>query len=271
MNQASSDTSMLRHEFATHRFLGQSFVSADDDKLLAFIRTRADSPQFSYIVTPNTDHIVKIDRLSRSELGPALEAAYESADIRLCDSRILALLARLSGIDLRVVTGSDLTRRLFEDDIVLPGDNVGLIGGTARQLAWLRAYRPEVQFHGYVPPPGVLHNRLAQTEIAEFVEQTPCNFYFFAFGAPQSELVAAQIKRGMQARGVALCIGASIEFLSGAKPRAPIWVQRLCLEWLYRLIREPRRLARRYLIEGPRILLLWQREHAAIRRTGNRR
>lgn len=271
MNQPPIAGSILRHQFVTQRFLGQSFVSAEDDELSAFIRALADSSQFSYVVTPNTDHIVKIDRLAGSDLGPDLRSAYESADLCLCDSRILALLARLSGINLSVVTGSDLTRRLFEESIVLSGDAVGLIGGTPEQLAWLRAYRPDVEFHAHFPPLGVLKDRSAQTQIAEFVETTPCNFYFLAFGAPQSELVAALIQRRKRARGLAMCIGASIEFLSGTKPRAPKWVQRLSLEWLYRLIHEPRRLARRYLIEGPRILLLWRRERTGHRSGQSRR
>jgi N-acetylglucosaminyldiphosphoundecaprenol N-acetyl-beta-D-mannosaminyltransferase len=56
---------------------------------------------------------------------------------------------------------------------------------------------------------------------------------------------------------VGLCIGASVEFLSGAKRRAPRWMQRAGLEWLYRLLSEPRRLWRRYLVKGPRVFKLW--------------
>jgi exopolysaccharide biosynthesis WecB/TagA/CpsF family protein len=58
---------------------------------------------------------------------------------------------------------------------------------------------------------------------------------------------------------VALCIGASIEFLSGARRRAPRWMQRAGLEWAFRLLSEPRRLWRRYIVEGPRIFVIWYR------------
>jgi UDP-N-acetyl-D-mannosaminuronic acid transferase (WecB/TagA/CpsF family) len=68
------------------------------------------------------------------------------------------------------------------------------------------------------------------------------------------------------ATGVGLCIGASLEFLTGAKRRAPLWLQRLGLEWLFRLLTEPRRLWRRYLVEGPRIFVLWWRWHLSRRR-----
>jgi N-acetylglucosaminyldiphosphoundecaprenol N-acetyl-beta-D-mannosaminyltransferase len=62
-------------------------------------------------------------------------------------------------------------------------------------------------------------------------------------------------------QGVALCIGASIEFLLGRKTRAPRWMQMAGMEWIFRLLSEPRRLWRRYLFNGPRILSIvtrWQ-------------
>jgi hypothetical protein len=58
---------------------------------------------------------------------------------------------------------------------------------------------------------------------------------------------------------VGLCVGASLDFLGGKARRAPLWMQRARLEWLHRLLREPRRMWHRYLVEGPKILLLWQR------------
>lgn len=58
------------------------------------------------------------------------------------------------------------------------------------------------------------------------------------------------------ARGLTLCCGASINFLTGVERRAPQWMQRLSLEWLYRLLQNPRRLARRYLVRGPQIVRL---------------
>ncbi|HEU4820333.1 MAG TPA: WecB/TagA/CpsF family glycosyltransferase, partial [Qipengyuania sp.] len=90
-----------------------------------------------------------------------------------------------------------------------------------------------------------------------FVERTQAQLVLFAIGAPQSEIVAHAIARRGRAGGVGLCIGASVEFLSGAKRRAPSWMQRAGLEWLFRLVSEPGRLWRRYLLRGPRIFRLW--------------
>jgi exopolysaccharide biosynthesis WecB/TagA/CpsF family protein len=71
-------------------------------------------------------------------------------------------------------------------------------------------------------------------------------------------LAKAAAERG-DAVGVGLCVGASLEFLVGRIRRAPSWMQAARLEWLHRLLSEPRRLARRYLIEGPKILAIWGR------------
>ena len=78
-----------------------------------------------------------------------------------------------------------------------------------------------------------------------------------AIGSPQQELFAQALLRRGRCWGVALCIGAGLEFLVGARRRAPVPVQRLGLEWAYRLLSEPRRMWRRYLVDGPRILPLF--------------
>jgi len=103
----------------------------------------------------------------------------------------------------------------------------------------------------------------ARAAVADFVIASEPDVVLFAVGAPQSELLCAEIAARGGARGVALCIGASLEFLTGAKRRAPRWMQRAGLEWLFRLLSEPRRLWRRYLVEGPRIFAIWWRWRAA--------
>jgi exopolysaccharide biosynthesis WecB/TagA/CpsF family protein len=57
--------------------------------------------------------------------------------------------------------------------------------------------------------------------------------------------------------GIGLCVGASMDFLSGSRKRAPQWMQQARLEWLFRLLDEPQKLWRRYLVEGPKIFRIW--------------
>jgi exopolysaccharide biosynthesis WecB/TagA/CpsF family protein len=89
-----------------------------------------------------------------------------------------------------------------------------------------------------------------------FAVKTRAPLIFLAVGMPQQEILARHIVDHPEARGVGLCVGASIDFLTGKERRAPVWLQKVGLEWLHRLLRDPRRLAARYLIECPRILYL---------------
>ncbi len=237
-------------------FLGLEFDRLVPDSALADVLDCAGADRFSYVVTPNVDHMVGLYRQPGSADNDVLWAAYRGADRRLCDSRILAVLARRDGIDLPVVAGSDLTRMLLEKPLP-KGMKAALIGGDAAQLAWLCEQQPDAEWLHHKPPMGVRRNAAAQMAIAEFVEQSQARLLLFSIGAPQSELVCWQIAQRGKARGVALCIGASIEFLTGDKQRAPAWMQRLNLEWAFRLLSEPSRLWRRYLIEGPKIFKIW--------------
>jgi N-acetylglucosaminyldiphosphoundecaprenol N-acetyl-beta-D-mannosaminyltransferase len=73
---------------------------------------------------------------------------------------------------------------------------------------------------------------------------------WLGLGSPKQDRVAERLCE-LAAAPVLLCVGAAFDFVSGAKRRAPSWMQRAGLEWLYRLVAEPRRLWRRYLVDGP--------------------
>lgn len=234
-------------------FLGFDFDLIDAAAAAARVEELARGAVFSYVVTPNVDHVVQLHHAG----DPRIAAAYSEAALCLCDSRILARLARWSGMALPLVAGSDLTRDLLANG--LAAARVAVIGGDSDLHGCLETLYPGLEWVFHEPPMGVRNNAEARNAIAEFVEGTAADIVFFAIGAPQSEIVCAEICARGRARGVALCIGASLEFLTGAKRRAPRWMQRASLEWLYRLLSEPGRLWRRYLVEGPRIFPIWWR------------
>ena len=103
---------------------------------------------------------------------------------------------------------------------------------------------------------GLRNNAKARRAAAEFIARSGARFTFIAVGSPQQEMIAAEAKAIPGAKGVALCIGASLEFLTGKLKRAPKLAQQLRLEWAHRLLGNPKRMWRRYLVEGPRIFLL---------------
>ena len=86
-------------------------------------------------------------------------------------------------------------------------------------------------------------------------------FAFLAVGSPLCRSVwPKRSPRAGWRRGTGLCIGASLAFLAGAERRAPVWMQRSGLEWAYRLGTDPRRLARRYLVDSPHVVSMLLRE-----------
>lgn len=237
-------------------FPGVAMADLTLDEAVAAVARRAREPTFSYVVTPNVDHIVALRRGRHDPRARAFRQAYAEAGLVLCDSRVLASLARRAGRTLAVVPGSDLTVALFERG-VLDGLVVAIVGGHPGSVTTLAARFPGPTYRHLQPPMGVLSDPTAQAAIVDFVAASGAQVTLFAFGSPQSEIVASACARSGRGRGVGLCIGASIEFIVGAKRRAPRWMRRAGLEWLHRLLSEPRRLWRRYLVEGPAIFAIW--------------
>lgn len=203
---------------------------------------------YGFVVTPNADHVIRLDE------EPSFRALYAAADYVLLDSRFLSKLLRLiGGPRLPVCTGSDLTARLL-CDVVVPNDPLVLIGCSDRQARLLaERYGLENLAH-FNPPMGFIHDPAEVEACLRFVEaHSPFRFCLLAVGAPQQEMVAQLLKARGTARGLALCIGASVNFLTGDERRAPRWMQRSGTEWLFRLLQDPRRMARRYLLRGPRV------------------
>lgn len=238
-------------------FLGVRFDRLGQEQLLSELGRASAKTPFGYVVTPNVDHLVRLHRDNDAELW----AIYDRAKYCTCDSRVLRRLARARGIDLPLVAGSDLTARMFER-VIRAGDRIALIGGDAALLAELRQRFPKVDFAQHIPPFGLRHDRAAIDRAAAFIAAAKARFIFIAVGSPQQEMIAVRALELPQATGTALCVGASIDFIVGREQRAPKAVQRLGLEWAHRLLSNPRRMWRRYLVEAPRIFLLASRWRA---------
>jgi exopolysaccharide biosynthesis WecB/TagA/CpsF family protein len=247
-------------------FLGVWFDCVSADALLDLLRQPPQS-SFGYVVTPNVDHVVRLSRGAPSPVASEeLAEAYNQADICVCDSRILQRLGRLVGIRLPLVTGSDLTVRLFRE-IIREGDSVGIIGGSDDVLAALRARFPAVSFFHHPPPMRMLEKPAAMSAAVDFACSRSFRFLFVAVGSPQQEMLARRIAETRDGSGWALCVGAGIDFVVERQRRAPILLQQMGLEWAHRLAGDPRRLWRRYLVEGPKIIPLLVRWRVArIRR-----
>ncbi len=244
------------------RFLGLEFTDLDAVGAAGLLARRSASEPFGYVTTPNADHLVRFHR--RPELRPL----YQNAMLRLLDSRVVALAARMVGLPTpHVAPGSDLTALLLSRHVTAH-ERITIVGLSANWLPALVSRYDLASPAHYDPPRGFEHDPVALRTTVDFVLSHPARFIFLAVGSPRQEMLAAAIQATGRATGIGLCIGASLEFIAGAQPRAPAWMQRTGLEWLHRLSRDPSRLARRYLIDSPAIFPIMLRERLAIGTTG---
>jgi exopolysaccharide biosynthesis WecB/TagA/CpsF family protein len=216
--------------------------------------------KYAYVVTPNADHIIRYhDDLAFREL-------YASAAFVLLDSRFLAHVFRFTKrLSTKVCAGSDLTSTLF-NQVIAAQDTLVLVGASDAQAQELREKFGLRRLHHYNPPMGFVRDPQEVEKCLQFIENhSPFRFCLIAVGSPQQEVLAKKLKERGTARGLALCIGASVDFITGKERRAPPWMQRLGCEWMYRLMQDPRRLAKRYLVRGPRIFALLRNLTLSVR------
>jgi exopolysaccharide biosynthesis WecB/TagA/CpsF family protein len=234
-------------------FCGVGFHALTPAQTLQQCKAVTAQEPFRYLVTPNVDHVVRLSQ--EPEIYAPL---YNGSWISVCDSRILELLAQKSGVHLPAVPGSDLTAQLFEN-IIDPTEAMCVIGGDADVLAKVKARYGLTQLYHHEPPMGLRTNPKAVQACAAFMATHKARFTFICVGSPQQEMIAQAAEQRGDCVGLGLCVGASLDFLAGKIKRAPKWMQKLRAEWLYRLLSEPKRLWKRYLVDGPKIFLIWRK------------
>lgn len=202
-------------------------------------------PACRFVVTPNVDHTVLLQH------HEGLQAAYQDAALILADGWPVVAASRLLGRPLpERVPGSDLVPALFDAVPVSRPITVYLLGaapGVGERAAVCIGRRwPAVKVVGtYSPPLGFEKDDAENERIIARINAARPDVLVLGLGAPKQELWAHRFHARLQVR-VALCVGATIDFLAGEKRRAPAWVQRAGLEWAHRMLSEPRRLAKRY-------------------------
>lgn len=241
----------------TRAFLGVRFTPMAMETACAAIVAQSERlERFVYVATPNVDHVVKLRR------DPGRGALYDGAWLRLNDSQILARLAKKSGIDLPVSPGSDVAAYLFTR-VIGRHEPVTVIGADEAAVEALKAATGLWDVRAFVPPMGLARNPQAIAEAAAFAARQRTRFTFLCVGAPQQEMIAWAIAMRGDAVGVGICCGAALDFVSGRARRAPAAMRKLGLEWAFRLACEPKRLWRRYLVEGPSVFQIWREETRA--------
>jgi N-acetylglucosaminyldiphosphoundecaprenol N-acetyl-beta-D-mannosaminyltransferase len=200
------------------------------------------------VFTPNVDHVMRLkhDRVFRQ--------AYSIADYRLCDSKILMYAARFLGKPIREkLSGSDLFPAFYHHHrhnlavrIFLLGAGPGIAAQAA--VAINTKVGREMVVGTYSPPIGFETDRLETGKILGRVRRSGATVLAIGLGSPKQETWIYQHRQALAQIKIFFAIGATIDFEAGHKPRAPKWTSDVGLEWLYRLLTEPRRLWKRYLL-----------------------
>ena len=219
-----------------------------------------------YIVTPNVHHILLLQH------NHAMREAYRHASLVVADGWPLVTVSRLLGHSLpERVTGSDMVPDLLTTGRHATPLRVFLLGaapGVGEKAAnRIHARCPYTRVVGtYAPPPGFETDSFENRDIVRRINESNSELLIVGFGAPKQEIWLHQHHRELRCR-VAIAAGASIDFLAGRQRRAPRWIQKLRLEWFYRAITNPRRLAPRYLRDAMLFAPLLWKEWQAQRQT----
>ena len=260
---SETTTGWYARSFPAVRFAGLRFTPLSVEETVDALGARDPAAPFVAFVTPNAEHAYLRRRDER------FRACGDTCWISTNDSRILGRAAWLAGLDLKFAPGAYVVDRLFKQAIK-PDDPITIVGGAEDVVAGLVAQFGLTNVSHHNPPMGFIHMPDAVREAVEFVAAHPARFVFVAMGPPQSEKFCQYVIEDGRSTGVGLCIGSSIQVVTGRIEVAPDWMEHSGLVWLYRLQREPGRLWKRYLVRGLFGLGLGLADVFAIRLGGRR-
>lgn len=226
-------------------------VSIDNLSMLEFISNL----KTGIVFTPNVDHLVKLQN------DQEFAKAYEIADYRVCDSQIIFLVSRLLGSPLKdKIAGSDLFPAFCQYHqknesikIFLLGAGPGVADKAKEKINAKIGRQIVVATHS--PSFGFEKNEDECQEIIEKINQSDATVLAVGVGCPKQEKFIYKYRDQLPNIKIFLAIGATIDFEAGNVKRAPKLLRSLALEWLYRLVSEPKRLWKRYLVDD--VVFFW--------------
>lgn len=208
----------------------------------------------AYVVTPNVDHIVKL------ETDKELQEVYKDADLILTDGKPLLWISKFYKTPIKEkISGSDLFPLLCEM-AAEKGYNMFFLGageGVANKAAQnLTNKFPKLNIVGtYSPPFGFEKDKKEIEKIINMVNKANTQILIVGLGCPKQEKFIHKYRKELNVP-ISLGLGASLDFEAGNIKRAPKWMSNNGLEWLYRLSKEPKRMFKRYIVDDLKIFKL---------------
>lgn len=202
------------------------------------------SPGQYKIFTPNPEMIVK------AQQDEDFKKILNTGDLNLCDGFGIKLAALLSGIPVARVTGVDFMLEICqlaaeeEKKVYLLGSgNDEVVYKTMLKL--LKRF-PAIKISGYDKGPEIIEGLAKQLDdgILEQIDNSGAQILFVAFGSPKQEKWIYENLSKLPTVKIVMGVGGSFDFISGKIKRAPLFLRTFGLEWVYRLVQEPRRIGR---------------------------
>lgn len=217
----------------------------DENELVEQVFSALDRGEGGWIVTPN------VDIVRQCSADAELAALVDSATLRVVDGAPLEWASRMSGqwhgeripgSAMPTILGCAARER--GRALLMVGGRQGAAEAAATRV---RESFPGLATSSYFPPFGFESSELEWTALQRAVGESEADVVFVGLGFPKQERVIAALHEQFPGIWFVGC-GAAIDFAAGVVPRAPRWVQRAGIEWGYRVLKEPRRLARRYFV-----------------------
>ncbi|MBL4826126.1 MAG: WecB/TagA/CpsF family glycosyltransferase [Spongiibacteraceae bacterium] len=234
--------------FPTVDLMGVALHAITQSQCVAHILDESQAGRGGWVITPNLDHMCRLVNDSETR------DLYQGASLMVADGMPLIWASRLQGTPLpERVAGSDLTNTIPEE-AARRGQSIFLLGGSNdaahKAAVELRRRHPDLNIAGvHVPDFGFEKSASQLAELEGALQAASPDIVFVALGSPKQEILIKNLRDKFPDIWW-LGIGISFSFICGDIQRAPMIIRKLGLEWVYRLIQEPRRLAKRYLVDG---------------------
>lgn len=201
------------------------------------------------LVTPNVDNLMMARR------NPEFRKLLNNAEYSVCDSRIIQSTSSWVGPQIvEAIPGSSLFPAFCRHHAANPDVRIFMLGGKegvpqeAMRRVNERAGR-RMAVGAYSPPLGFEHDEAECDRIVELIKESGATVVLVGLGNPKQLIWINRYRDRLPQVDLFMALGATIDFEAGNIKRAPAWVQKMRIEWLFRFILEPRRLFRRYFID----------------------
>jgi N-acetylglucosaminyldiphosphoundecaprenol N-acetyl-beta-D-mannosaminyltransferase len=255
-----SDPSQQVKQVKKHHFLGYAFDAITQEKAIDGIEEWVNRGKVDgisrYVATVNLDFLTQsLGFSSGSPHHPELDRCIKESSMVLADGMPLIWWSKWFGDPLpERVTGSDLLPQIFQASAKKDW-RIYLFGGTEatldRNLAKIKNNYPDVQIVGMEAPMITTTGKKAvdsvkvDADMLHRIHDSQADLLILCLGCPKQELLFDRLRGQLQVP-VTLGLGASLNFLSGDAKRAPKWMQKIGLEWIHRMLSDPKRLIARY-------------------------